>query len=135
MSMSNAKYKSTPPTYTDGDFVDVLTDSAGRQVVSLPASSGGVVSSLGQGKKTVTTAGTPVALAATTSIAWVTIEALQANTGRIAVGGSGVDATLTTGTGATLGSGDAATIRVSDLASVFIDSTVSGEGVRFTYGA
>lgn len=90
---------------------------------------------LGQGNKTVTTAGTDVALAASTACKWVTLEALSANTGYIAVGGAGVDATATTGSGVRLAPGDTVTIEISNLAAVYIDSTVNGEGVRYTYGA
>lgn len=92
------------------------------------------VSALDNGSKTVTTAGTDVALAASTACKWVTIEAYRANTGLIAVGGSGVDATAATGTGILLAAGDSCTINVNNLAAVYIDAEVSGEGVRFAYG-
>lgn len=92
--------------------------------------------SIGSGHKEVTTAGTPVPLAASTAAKWVQIHAYSANTGRIAIGGSGVNASTTigTGTGASLAAGESTLIPISDLATVFIDATVSGEGVRYTYG-
>jgi hypothetical protein len=90
---------------------------------------------IGHGKKAVTTAGTDVALiSSSTPAKWVTIQALRANTGFIAVGATGVDATTTTGDGETLAAGEKTTIPCDNLADIFIDSTVNGEGVRFTYG-
>lgn len=93
----------------------------------------GAITGIAHGSKTVTTAGTDVALAASTACKKVIIEAYEANTGRIAVGGSGVDATAATGTGVTLGPKDTITIEIDNLADIFIDATVSAEGVRFTY--
>ena len=53
---------------------------------------------MGHGVKTVTTAGTDVALAGSTNAKYATIQAQTDNTGYIAVGASGVDATEATGT-------------------------------------
>lgn len=88
---------------------------------------------IGHGVKTVTAAGTDEALAATTEIKMVTIQAQTDNTGLIAFGAAGVDATEATGTGDVLYPGDSADVYITDLASVFIDATVSGDGVRYTY--
>lgn len=90
---------------------------------------------IGHGKKNVTTAGTDVQLASSTPCSEVTIMANISNTGYIAVGSSGVDATLSNGDGILLAAGDTFSVAVSDLSHVYIDSTVSGEGVRFTYVA
>lgn len=89
---------------------------------------------LGDNVKVVTTAGTDVALAASTVCAWVTIQAQTDNTNIIAVGVTGVDATIATGDGIVLYPGDVITIPCDNLATVFIDSLVNGEGVRFIYG-
>lgn len=111
-------------------------------VLSLPALAAGTniigkvghdVTGIGHGVKTVTTAGTDVALAASTTCKKVDIQAQTDNTGLIAVGGSGVDATEATGTGLLLSAGDVYTLEIDNLADVYIDSTVSGDGVRFTY--
>jgi hypothetical protein len=88
---------------------------------------------IGHGVTTVTTAGTDVALAASTPCKRVTIMAQTDNTGVIAVGASGVDATVATGTGVLLQPGDAFELDVTNLASVYIDSTVNTDGVRYTY--
>lgn len=91
------------------------------------------ITGIGHGVKTVTTAGTDVALASSTACKTVTIQSQTDNTGLIAVGASGVDATEATGTGIILYPGDYYEFDIDNLADIFIDSTVSGEGVRFTY--
>jgi hypothetical protein len=91
------------------------------------------ITGIGDGVKTVTSAGTDVVLAGSTACKRVTIQAQTDNTGLIAVGATGVDATEATGTGIILFPGDYFEFEIDNLADVFIDSTVSGEGVRFTY--
>lgn len=91
------------------------------------------VTGLAQGKKTVTTAGTDVVLAASTPAKKVLIQAYRANTGYISVGAAGTDATNTNGDSIQLAAGESVLIPCSDLANIFIDATVSGEGVRYTY--
>jgi len=111
--------------------------SAQTQRVTIASDSTGVIghniTGIGHGVKTVTTAGTDVALAASTPCKRVTVQAQTDNTNIIAVGGTGVDATIATGTGIVLYPGDAYEIDVDNLADVFIDSLVNGEGVRFAY--
>lgn len=108
-------------------------------VASLPAGTNAIgkvghdITGIGHGAKTVTTAGTDVALAASTPCKKVDIQAQTDNTGIIAIGGSGVDATVATGTGILLNAGDIYSFEIDNLADVYIDSTVDGEGVRFTY--
>jgi len=97
-------------------------------------SGGGVTTGLGDGVKTVTAAGTDEALAASTAAKWVMIQAQTDNTSKIAVGATGVDATIATGDGVLLDPGDAVTIPCDNLADIFIDALVSGEGVRYIYG-
>jgi hypothetical protein len=91
------------------------------------------ISGISHGVATVTTAGTDVALAGSTACKKVVIQAQTDNTSLIAVGGSGVDATEATGTGVLLYPGDVFELEIDNLADIFIDSLVSGEGVRFTY--
>lgn len=121
--------------------VDALTQRVVLATdVGLPAGSAVIgkvdhtTTGLGHGVKTVTSAGTDEALAASTPAKWVSIQAQRDNTSAIAVGGSGVDATEATGTGIMLGPGDIFHLPCDNLADVFIDALVSGEGVRFTYG-
>jgi hypothetical protein len=89
---------------------------------------------IGHGVKVVAAAGTDEALAASTAAKWVVIQAQTDNTGIIAVGATGVDATVATGTGLVLSAGEKITLPIDNLADVFIDATVTGDGVRYTYG-
>ncbi|MBU2177783.1 MAG: hypothetical protein KJ556_22035 [Gammaproteobacteria bacterium] len=92
------------------------------------------VTTIGQGVKVVATVGTDLQIISTSTAAKIVIiESQTDNTGLIAVGGSGVDATEATGTGVILYAGDTITVPVDDLSDVYIDATVSGEGVRYTY--
>jgi hypothetical protein len=106
---------------------------------SLPAGTNAIgkvdhnISGIGHGLKTVTTAGTDEALAGSTTCKKVLVQAQTDNTGWIAIGSSGVDATVATGSGFLLGPGDAYEFEIDNLADVYIDSTVNGEGVRYTY--
>lgn len=85
------------------------------------------------GVKTVTAAGTDEALSTSTSARWVIIQAQTDNTGVIAVGEAGVDATVATGNGVALAAGESISLPAEDLANIYIDATVSGDGVRYTY--
>lgn len=90
-----------------------------------------------QGRKTVAAAGTAEALTSSyTAFSSVTICAETDNTGIISVGDSGVVAALSTRTGVPLSASDCYTIDAgdwgsSDLRTVFIDTTVSGDGVTY----
>ena len=91
---------------------------------------------IGSGVKTVTTAGTDVALASSTAAKWVIIQAQTDNTSAVAIGASGVDATVATGTGLLLYAGDwTPRLDIDNLADVYVDALVSGEGVRYIYGS
>lgn len=89
------------------------------------------------GRKTVTSAGTAEALSATENhFNQCSICAETDNTGVIAVGDAGVVASLSTRTGIPLEASDCYTIaftanKGADIRSVFIDSTVSGDGVTY----
>lgn len=91
------------------------------------------ITGIGHGVTVVTTAGTDVALAASTPCKMVIIQAQTDNTSTIAVGASGVDATVATGTGIVLYPGEVITLAADNLADIYIDSLVNGEGVRYTY--
>ena len=88
---------------------------------------------VGDGRKTVTTPGTAVALAASTPVKEVTCSAELDNTDVVVVGGSTVIAALATRRGTPLYPGDSITLVVDDLAIVYIDAVVATEGVTFTY--
>lgn len=92
----------------------------------------GRITTLSEGRKTITTAGTREALVASLTLAkYVIITAETDNTGIIAVGGPAVIAALATRTGIPLLAGDSLVIKVDNLAKVFLDTTVSGDGVTY----
>lgn len=92
------------------------------------------ITGINHGVKTVTTAGTDETLvASTTAVKRVIIQAQTDNTGFIAIGTAGVDATEATGTGVLLTAGDSVEFDIDDLVDISIDATADGEGVRFTY--
>jgi hypothetical protein len=125
----------------DGDYVPLIVDASGRLHIAALVAGSAVIgkvdhssTGIGHGVTTVTTAGTDVALAGSTAAKWVTIQSQTDNTGWIAVGATGVDATEATGNGVLLDAGESVTLPIDNLADIFIDSTVNGEGVRYTYG-
>ena len=88
---------------------------------------------IGDGNKTVTTAGTAEKLiTASTPCSFVVVTALLANTGQIAVGGSTCKATSTV-RGDILAAGDSTVISIDNVNKVYINSTVNTEGVSFRY--
>jgi hypothetical protein len=93
------------------------------------------MSSISGGRKVVTTAGTAVQLAPSASAEEVCITAETDNTGTIVVGGSGVVAALATRKGTPLAAGQSFSTLLDDLGDIWIDSTVNGDGVTFTYRA
>lgn len=88
-------------------------------------------SSVGDGSKDVTTAGTRVQLSSSSvPCKWVAITAKEANTDTIWVGG----ATVANGSGKPLVSLQETVLYVSNLNKVYLDSEVNGEGVTYIYG-
>lgn len=140
----NPQYKATPDTLLEGQRTTGVVDSSGRLLVSGTTSIGAgsavigkvdhTSTGIGHGVKTVAAAGTDEALAASTPAKWVVIQAQTDNTGIMAVGATGVDATVATGNGVALAAGESISLPIDNLADVFVDATVSGDGVRYTYG-
>lgn len=95
----------------------------------------GKVTTLKDGRKTVTTAGTREALVATSTPAkYCMLQAETDNTGIIAWGGSTVVATVLTRRGQALLAGDSSPwIPVDDLIDIYLDTTVNGDGVTYIY--
>lgn len=89
---------------------------------------------IGDGRQVVTTAGTRVQLTATpTKIRSLIITAETDNTGIVVVGGATVVATLATRRGTPLNAGDTTLVDINELSKVWLDSTVSTDGVTYTY--
>ena len=91
------------------------------------------ITGIGHGVKVVAVAGTDEALAGSTACKRVVVQAQTDNTTGVAVGATGVDATIATGTGTFLYPGDSFELEIDNLADVFVDALTSGEGVRYTY--
>lgn len=109
------------------------TDTASYKILSAatggssgPSSNVVVVSpsTILAGTTTVTTAGTPVALGASTAIKSVLIQAETGNTGVIYVGNASAQTIV-------LSAGDIYAIDIANLATVYIDSSVNGDGVNY----
>ena len=86
---------------------------------------------LSGGIETVDAAGTAQVLASSTKCKRVSIKAELDNTGNIFVGGSDVD--KTTKNGIILDAGEAWIFYVDNLADIWIDASVTGDGVHYTY--
>lgn len=93
-----------------------------------------IPSAIDDGRQTVATAGTAAQLTATrTPCKVVTITAETDNTGIIVVGGEDVVAALATRRGTPLNAGDSYELSIDDLSKVYLDTTVNGDGVTYTY--
>jgi len=114
-------------------YFPLLDSDAHTQVDVLSGAIGHNITGIGHGVKTVSTAGTDEVLAVSTAAKVVIIQAQTDNTGAVAVGAIGVDATVATGNGVLLYAGDSVTLEIDDLVDVYVDATVAGEGVRYTY--
>lgn len=88
----------------------------------------------GDGRQTVTTAGTRVQLSTTnTPITEVIITAETDNTGIIVVGVGTVVATLATRQGTPLLAGESLVMTEDNLTEIWLDSTVSTDGVTYQW--
>ncbi len=89
---------------------------------------------IGDGRKVVSAASTAVALVTSSTKADIVVVTAETdNTGLIAVGTTTVVAALATRRGTPLAAGDTAVLPIKDLADVYIDATVTGDGVTFVY--
>lgn len=106
-------------------MVDRAKDKYSRAVYPL---------TIADGRKTVAAAGTAEAISSETLIVdFVIITAETNNTGVIAVGASTVVAAVATRRGTPLEAGDTVSLGGVDLAKVYLDTTVNGDGVTYTY--
>lgn len=83
------------------------------------------------GQKTVTTAGTAVALGTLQIDEAILVKALDTNTGVVVVGNDGAD-DVTVSNGYRLLAGESVILaHVDNLAAIYVDSAVNGEGVSW----
>jgi hypothetical protein len=87
-------------------------------------------------QKTVTTSGTPVKLTAyaVEPDQTVLIKAKAANTGNITIGNTSANALTASGNNVVLAAGQSIEMHISNTDQVWIDASVSGEGVEVTVG-
>ena len=91
------------------------------------------------GRKTVSAAGAPEALASAQVVFAVTITALEGNAGTVVVGGSTCVGALATRRGRPLAPGESMSIAGNaqmagfyiDLATIYVDAVTSGDGVSY----
>jgi hypothetical protein len=107
-----------------GSFNRFNTNDAGDIKVDLQA-----LETVGNGQKTVASAGTAEVLATNTTIKSVTIKALLANTNNVYVGDSSVDSS----NGFELDAGESISLDINNLADIYIDVDTNGEGVSYIY--
>lgn len=89
--------------------------------------------SVGGGRTTVTTAGTPVQLGSGRCRA-VIVTALKSNTGDVVIGGdNGVRAAIANRNGTPLAAKESASYDVASLDALWVDAEVNGEGVSYSY--
>ncbi len=113
---------------------EVLNKVLNAGETALKVETGGAsITGIADGRKVVAAAATAEALAGATTCQRVDITAETDNTGIIVVGGSTAVALLASRQGTPLSAGDSYSLEIDDLADVFIDATVSGDGVTFTY--
>ena len=92
------------------------------------------ITELGDGRTTVTTAGTAVQISSTdTPCGGITITAETDNTNIVTVGASTVVAALSTRRGHPLSPGGSITIPNTNLNQVWIDAITATEGVTYVY--
>lgn len=125
--VAGAKYQRVKIAWGADGTAGETTTTNGFPVQMAPATG------IADGRKTVTTAGTRVTLASSTACKQVIITAETDNTGLVVVGGSTVVASLATRQGIPLAAGDSIAFEIDNLADVYLDSTVSTDGVTFVY--
>lgn len=134
MPLTNGTHISVEPLQNNESEI-LSTGSRAKRVTMVDSDEGAlnpvsVATGIGDGSKAVTTAGTRERLvAASTPCKRVDITAKNANTGAIFIGGATVSST----SGAYLYAGDNMRLDIDDLYKIYIDSSVNGEGVQFTY--
>lgn len=128
--------QATPTAYTLlrrlKDLLTSIVLAAGSAVIGKV---GHDITGIDDGRKTVATAGTRLALASTTAAKLVIVTAYPHNTGIVVVGGANVVAAADTRRGTPLYAGESTPwIPIDDLAEVYIDATLSSsEGATFSY--
>jgi hypothetical protein len=132
--LEDTEFETLYITATEDTTIYIAASTNPKSVITLSgAGVEAVKSSIKDGRKVVATAGTRLALAASTTCKHVTIVAETNNTDIVVVGGITVVAALATRQGVPLYPGDTYDLDIDDLADVYLDALVSTEGVTYTY--
>ena len=123
--MATSGIRSRQILKVDGTMINPATDESVK--------AGTIYTTIGDGRKIVTTGGTAVALAASTECYKVDITAETSNTNEVVIGGSTVVAAEATRRGVPLDPGATLTLHIDNLAKVYVDAVTDTEGVTFTY--
>lgn len=108
--------------------VGKLAANSGVDIGDVDVTSMPLATAIYNGQKTVTTAGTQVALASSQAITHsVKIKALHGNSGWIYIG----DSSVSSSNGYVLDAGETLELQIANLATVYVDSSVNGEGVSY----
>ncbi len=110
------------------EWVKLKVDSSGNITI---IESG--FSTIGTGRKTVSTPGVAVAIAASTTVKKVIIQAIVDNTDVVYLGDSNVDAADGSERGIGIYASNVIELRADDLANIYVDSRVAGEGITFYF--
>jgi hypothetical protein len=106
---------------------DANTQWSGWDGVVTASLSDDIPTTLANGQKTVTTAGTAEVLGASAAIQGIIIKALSTNTNNVYVGTSTVDST----NGYVLRRGASVAFDIDNVADVYLDVDTNGEGVSY----
>ena len=121
-----------PQNTSDGSVVPDRLVNLGDSSYAPATWNKNVPTSIMDGRKAVTTAGTAVQLSSTSvPVYGVLLVAETANTGTVVAGSTTVVASSSTRQGVPLNKGDGIYLHVNNLNKVWLDSTVSGEGVTY----
>lgn len=113
----------------NGSPINPSTEETAQAI--LAALGGSILpTTLHNGQATVTTAGTRVHLPTVTTKS-ITVKAKLDNIGNIFVG----DSTVSSSTGFELGAGDTISFDIDNLNDVYIDSSISGDGISYIYNS
>lgn len=129
-ALTDAQLRATPiPISGTVTATGLLTDT---QLRATPLPVSGTVNpttptTVRNGQITVTTSGTRVALAGSTAVVAVVVQALSTNTGSIWVG----DASVTVSNGFELQPGQSTGIAIDNLSKVFVDASTNGDKACF----
>jgi len=113
-----------------GESKRLTANTSGELLVEVSSDSS-IPSTIGDGTKVVATAGTQLALAASTACKRVYITGLPTNTNKVYIGGSGISSS----TGTFIYASQTIVIDIANLASIYIDVDTNGEGVQYSYVA